>query len=648
MRIREKHFLFLLLSLIGQLAAAQKLNYEHFDNESGLTNSFVNTINKGVNGYIFVGTGEGLFRYDGFEFIKFDKKSGLSENIIESSFQDSRGRLWFGHKNGGITIYNGEAFRILPMGPYTDSKIVDFSEDSEGNIWAASQSDGILRFDEELNIAQFANGFEDYVLHTIEILDNNLCLAGSDMGALRFSLPREKNENINVEMILEVPLTNVYSMAVKKVGEEILVAADDEGVFSISLKSGEITVEEILPEMELDRFQFYSISCDPSGELWLGTRGKSLWKIEFENENRLEPSLVNYNDEEQNTWIGSFGQGLYKLEPSPVVFYSYEKTADEDDIHSVYFHEDEYWLGGHGRILNTRPNPGHIIREYNTQNSGIPRDKITSLVQDEDGSLWFGTRNSGLYRKAASDTVFQKINLERGSLADIINDLEIYRGKVCVATSSGLFILNDEEVENHLTVASGLPHNSVKALAVFRGELWIAAKGSLLSKWSGEELITVNVPVDDRLMQASTLETTEDDGLMISTLGNGVLMLDSLDQWSHFLREDGLYSDFCYSITKSRNNRIWVGHNGGLSYYDPSEGWQIFKETEDMDCATYSNAIHADQENNVAIGTDKGLLYYISSKDAKNMVEPELVVSKVSISDSTYDHNGGIDLRQIE
>ncbi|MFZ6052675.1 two-component regulator propeller domain-containing protein [Halocola ammonii] len=655
-----RQFLFLLLFLIAQNTFAQKLNYEHFDNESGLTNSFVNTINKGAKGYLFIGTGEGLFRYDGFEFVKFDKNSGLSENIIECSFQDSKGRLWFGHKNGGITIYNGHSFRVLPMGPYADSKIVDFTEDESGNIWAASQSDGILRFDSELSIRQFVNGFEDYVLHTLEILESDLCIAGSDMGALKFTLPSENNEVIDVQMIMEVPLTNIYSMVKRE--DQLILAADDEGVFSVSSSSENegLVVDEILPELDLDRFQFYSVSCSPSGDLWLATRGKSLWKIEFENENKSEPSLINYNeenslgalniktvftDEEKNAWVGSFGQGLYKLKPSPVVFYSYGKGAEDDDIHSVYFQDNEYWLGGHGRLLNTRTNPGHVTREYNAENSGLPRDKITSLVKDSAGNLWLGTRNSGLFRKLNSDTVFEKIQLERGSLAEIINDLEIFNDKLCVATGSGLFILEGEKIIDHLTVASGLPHNSVKALATYKGELWVAAKGSLLSRWTGKELISMNVPVDDRLMQTSSLETTHDESLLVSTLGNGVLTLDSLGKWSHFLREDGLYSDFCYSLTKSSDGKIWVGHNGGLSFMLPGKGWQIFEETEDMDCATYSNAMYSDRENNVAIGTDKGLLYYTASKDAKNTVEPELIISEVVISDSVYNYTEGIDLR---
>jgi ligand-binding sensor domain-containing protein/serine phosphatase RsbU (regulator of sigma subunit) len=654
-----KYFFTLACFLAGHLLLGQKLSYEHLDSESGLSNPFVNTINKGVNGYIFIGTGEGLFRYNGFEFVSFDKEDGLSEDIIESSFEDSEGNLWLGHKNGGITIYNGESFRVLPLEPYTESKIVGFTEDAEGNIWAASQNDGLLRFDKDFNIWQFVSGFEDFALHCISVLNDEVCIAGSDMGAVFFSLPNDKNQSINVEMILDVPLTNVHSMTYRKDEKELIVAADDEGLFAVSASGDQIIVEELFPELELDRFQYYNISLDPSGRLWLGTRGNSLWQLQFGDQNNQKPSLINYNEEnslgadnvkaiftdnEGNTWVGSFGKGLYKLEPTPLVFCTYGKSADEDDIFSVYHQNDEYWLGGLGRVYQTRTNLGHLIKEFNTKN-GIPRDKVTCLIGDSLGNLWMGTRSSGLFLKTAGDTLFQKVELARGSLANIINDLEVHNGKLFVATSSGLFILENSEVIDHLTVASGLPHNSVKAMAIFQEELWIAAKGSLLSKWTEDGLESVNVPVDDRLMQISTLVPTSDGELIITTLGNGVIILNANNEWQHFVRENGLLSDYCYSAIKTKNNRIWVGHNGGLSFYEKSSGWQVFKETEDLDCSTYSGAIFTDRESNVAVGTDQGLLYYISARDVINHIEPSVLLTNVSISDSSYNYKNEINLK---
>lgn len=638
-------------------ALGQKLMYKKFDSQSGLSNPFINTINKGSKGYLFIGTGDGLFRYDGFSFDRFGVSDGMAENIIECSFTDSDGKLWLGHKNGGITLYNGEAFRVLPMAPYTKSKIVGFSEDEAGNVWVASQNEGVLRIDQNYNIWQFKSGFSDFAIHSIEILSENKCVAGSDMGAIWFELPTNKNASIEVVMIDEIPLTNIYSMVRVDGKSQIIATADDEGLFKVTNSQTGVDVKPYMEELELDRFQYYDISISQNGDLWLGTRGESLWQVQFEDSLQEGGSLLNFNesnslgvdnvksvysDNEGNTWVGSFGQGLFKLEQSPISLYTFDKSNNENGIFSIFQDGNDYWLGGFGVLHQTSSNPGYLERSF-TDGNGLPLDKITEVIKDEQENLWLGTRSSGVYLKTAGDTIFNKVPLEKDNLSDVVYGLVFFEGKLHVATGSGLFILDDRKVEKQLTVRDGLPHNTVKALAIHDGELWLAAKGSLLSKLSDGELSSVAVPINDRLMEASSIRSSR-NGLLLATLGNGVFKFTKDGDWLHFLKADGLYSDYCYSVLEDQKGNIWVGHNGGVSHLTDGK-WSVFEETEKLDCTFHPGAIHADAQNNLSFGTDQGLLYYLESRDVPNTVEPNVIIKEVEVSDSLYAFEDGINLK---
>src|SRR5450759_317526 len=89
----------LFLPLIGQY------NYfRQYGPVDGLDNSFLYSINQDENGYLWVGTAEGLYRFNGFEFQYFTDQDSLAENFITTIYKDFSGGLWLGHMNGGICL----------------------------------------------------------------------------------------------------------------------------------------------------------------------------------------------------------------------------------------------------------------------------------------------------------------------------------------------------------------------------------------------------------------------------------------------------------------------------------------------------------------------------------------------------------------
>ncbi len=129
---------------------AQTLNLSQFGIEEGLPQSSVYTMLQDKSGNIWVGTMNGVSRYNGLNFENFNKKDGLAENRVTSSCTDKDGNIWFGHWSGGITKYDVKTKKfaeVLP-GKYKLSKtITSILSDKKGSIWFGTEGQGLLKLE---------------------------------------------------------------------------------------------------------------------------------------------------------------------------------------------------------------------------------------------------------------------------------------------------------------------------------------------------------------------------------------------------------------------------------------------------------------------------------------------------------------------
>ncbi len=147
------------LILFSFLLKAQEYKFNLYDQEKGLSDNFINTIDQDVNGYLIVGTSQGVGFYDGTEFHMMTTEDNLVDNNISTSFKDSKGNIWFGHNQGGITKYYDEKFEIIHPGEGISSIINGIQEDSKGNIWFSTQSFGLFYRGEDDKVNFFNQKF---------------------------------------------------------------------------------------------------------------------------------------------------------------------------------------------------------------------------------------------------------------------------------------------------------------------------------------------------------------------------------------------------------------------------------------------------------------------------------------------------------
>src|SRR5262249_47432143 len=93
----------LVLPLVPIQASAQRLHVRHYDMGTGLAHNRVNCFHQDAKGYLWLGSWEGLSRFDGYRFVNYDMRDGLGHVLINSIAEDRKGRLWFGTNGGGVS-----------------------------------------------------------------------------------------------------------------------------------------------------------------------------------------------------------------------------------------------------------------------------------------------------------------------------------------------------------------------------------------------------------------------------------------------------------------------------------------------------------------------------------------------------------------
>ena len=364
--------------------------------EEGLPSLSVSTVVQTPDGYLWVGTTEGLARFDGVRFKIFDRWNtpAFRLNEIRSLFVDSRGALWIGFAGSGVVVWAHDEF--VAVGP-SDLVAVKFAEDPEGvllgtdrGLFRRRHENGAL-FEPVASTGKLAGRL--IVGLQIDRLERTW-LSASEAGV--FWLEDGK---------LHGPLSFGNS---PHAGDEVTtLVLDDEGnpVFSTAHGSFTYSGQEVIRIAEPDgdlQEQQYGQLVDRAGALWATSalRGQSrrVWggvQETFPASHRVADGRFSpmFEDREGNLWFGSWTQGLLRLSDGPLVSYSKSEGMSSDAARTLL--EDAsgaIWVGttsGLNRIAG-----GEVATFQRPQHFADARDLnwIYALAEEGDGGLALGTR----------------------------------------------------------------------------------------------------------------------------------------------------------------------------------------------------------------------------------------------------------------
>jgi serine phosphatase RsbU (regulator of sigma subunit) len=293
-------------------------------------------------------------------------------------------------------------------------------------------------------------------------------------------------------------------------------------------------------------------------------------------------------------------------------------------------------MGGTGKLVRVVSGINGRTMEFGSAN-GIPDDRITALFRD-DGILWIGTGNNGLYRMVIGSGVARRYHYSENSLENTINAIDGGNGTLWVATNNGILDINKSTgAIQRFGTSDGLPHNSIRDVFVdSRGTAWIATSSNGLYALNSDRSISITGP-SGLLLEFVSITEDEFGNLWAATADNGVFKFVA-DTLEYFSTGQGLKSASCYSIVNDGEGGIWVGHRLGLSKIDVEQGIVISMGTEagiNGDCQP--NAADVTEEGVLIFGTSEGLLKYDIEKERRNLTPPVTNITSVIISDREYD-----------
>ena len=638
----------IILSFFYTTCFSQIYNFRTYTEDNGLPQNYIYSISQSKNGFLYLSTGNGFAAFGGNKFKSFTIKDSLCENFVNIHFTDSKGIIWLGHYQNGISFLKNNKFYKIRKSETLGSKVISFAEDKQQNIWFIVQGKGLYYIDSTLQI-QKPSFNEEYFFNCICIDNTGKLITGTDNGLLIFDIKNKLKPEL-LSNIIELENKNVKFITCDATSNgHFWIAIPGEGIFGIKQYKTTYKLSlRITTDLNSLTKNILSIYSDQSSNLWVSIADEGLRKIKFSNNNDFYTvSTINKvnglpdlyiqsicQDYENNMWFGTFGAGLIEM---PIEKFSFFKPEFNSNISSILIDNSyEIFLGTSNGLLLYNKADSSKTKLFNSIN-GFVNDKINAIFKDKSGTIWIGTDKNGIYNLDTKSWVFS--NFSKQNKLDILSINSITQNldrQILVGTRDGAYFINPKTFETVLiTTYEGLLHNNVNSIYCDkRNRIWFCSNGAPPYYLEKNEFNALkNIPT------ISVSSVVEDiNGLIwISTEGDGVFSYDG-ENIRNFRVEDGLMSNFCYSIVCNNINEIWLTHKNGLTCiknsgnsilrFGKSDGL-LFNENN-------SNSYFKDIKGNLWFGTTEGLVFYNSDKNTNKIIEPRAEILQITLNNIKF------------
>jgi signal transduction histidine kinase/ligand-binding sensor domain-containing protein len=536
--------------------------------EHGLPQDTVRAIAQTKDGYLWLGTDEGLAQFDGYDFTVYNKENGaLPSNSVAALWAARDGSLWIGTL-GGLTRYrDGKFTTFAQQEGLGDTSVNSITEDRSGAIWAAA---GIY-------VSRFQNGkftnFSPKQGLPIEALRVIYCGRDGQIYVAGFGGVAQYDGDRFVSVIGPSDIGDIVSTLMQDREGNLWVA----GSFGILVRSpsGKLRLYQSKDGLP-DNF-VRSLWEDRDGNLWAGTNG-GLARMEngrfvsnpWANSRERDWVRCIYEDTEGNLWVG-MNSGLNRLRDDLFSIYGESEGLPSDEPTTVYQdRRGRIWVGFHDRGL-VQLAGGRPVQIYTTKD-GLPSNEIFSIREDYQGDLLIATRE-GPSRMHDGHFVNQVVNdpLNRRAVFDFFEDRE---RRLWVASPGGVSERKDGHSRNVIPGGSLLNNDAVVLCETRDGSLWAGSYGEGLWRLKNGKprLYTMSDGLSSD--QIRSLLEDSDGTLWIGTFGGG---LDALrdGHFVHVTAHDGLLSDNISHVEDDGHGSLWLSTTRGICRVRKQEIWNL-------------------------------------------------------------------------
>ncbi len=548
---------------------------------------FVRTIAQDQNGFMWFGSSEGLFRFDGHKFLSFHHDNSLpnslSSDVVSRIIIDKEQRLWVATYGGGLNLYREDSQDFSQFSTknknalLTNDTVNALFEDSEGKVWVGTE-----------------NG-----LNVISKKNND------------WSIKKIKQEAGNVYSLTH----NTVHSIIETQEQQIWVGTNGGGISIFDIKGQFIrSLGNTKTKFKNNAIQFInSLHYDLLGYIWIGTGENGLFKYdpkmnEFEqfkfDEADPKSILSNtiesiYQDSQKNIWIGT-DKGLLVYDKKENNFLRYQHSPSNpyslsSDFVITFFEDNKnmMWVGTFSGVNRWDPNMATFSQYSSQTNPELKNNNITSFAQFNGDSIYFSTYNGGIYQLSIKSNKITRVELNAYFSDYRVMTLFADKNTLWVGTrAAGLFAVD-------------INNNSIKA---YRHD----AKNSFsLSANSVTDIIK-----------------DKSGNLWVSTFHRGVNKLNENGLFTRFelsteTPEIGPSSNHILQLLEDEQGYIWLAtYGGGISRFNPSNRSFVHIKHDDNDPSSISSDLawimFEDKDKNLWIGTQASGMNILSRENILN------------------------------
>lgn len=680
-------FVFLIFICIGAISNAQTSNpsYSVHDIylESQSIGDEVYVTFQDSKGYLWIGTDNGVRKYDGYTFKQYNHdpndSQSIGSNFVFSIMQDSNGQLWF-TGNNNISLYDQKTETFTVYNSPDGNIMRTIIEGHDGLIWFGGDKSPLYALDPSTG----------NIVHSIP-------LAKSRLFDIRSIIRGNKNESLIIASgnglfrlnTVNLQLENIALPANFILGRETIRQAiiDTNKHLWVATNQGVLLfdpfgklIEHFTSTSKNDSShhliqlvddEIWSVFQDSNETIWFGTEKKGVYQYNQKSQHfyhfqssidevSMLPLGTNYNiyeDDQHSIWITFNTFGIRRLSKNLKKFNTLKRMPENENSLSMNNVLDlfeattgDIYIATDGGGLNKyNPVTGEYVHFLNDPNDpkSISSDSVLSIAQGKDEQLWVGTWSGGLNlldtqtgqfsriqhsnksdnkHGLANNNIFRIETLHDGRLLLSVWTLGMQIYDPAANTFESYFVENNEPT-------SGIRNSAINDFAkASANKYWLGGV-------SGLELFDVDTKQFTYHLSEQQVGTiydvlpTASDEVWLAT-SNGLVLYNPLTKSvKKYRKADGLSDNFVVSLERDLYGHIWIGTRTGLSQFKPeSQTFQNYDLGDGLAGMQYNRFSHLKTSTGeIYFGSVNGISIFNPSRLPKNTAKPNIVITSVEL-----------------
>jgi signal transduction histidine kinase/ligand-binding sensor domain-containing protein/DNA-binding response OmpR family regulator len=585
-------FLVCLLGIAKPVVALETLRFERISDRDGLSQNTVRSIMQDSKGFVWLGTINGLNRYNGKEFIVMLPQTGnfasIADNRIRSLMEDSYGYIWIRTTANIFYCYDSRLERFVDYAPTDKQKNFSHVQTfSNGDVWLWGTGGGCCRIQhKEGTLQSLQFGVSELGSQVIAFVHEDSfrhIYIGSSAGLFRldgeklirlstesFAFVHESGNRLyfindqhivpfnikqqRMERTIRYPeQTTIGLNATTMLNEDIVLIATKANILAFDCRQMKFNSTEML--FNGQPVTNASFLTDNKGHKWVYNISGNVWRQvadnHFEKINLIPSNILStidaerydiYHDSRNIIWITTYGNGLFSL-----------------DINN------------------------HKTYHYTVDNSDLPTNYLLCVTEDKSGEIWVGTEFAGISKISLTNYPVQifypaaEDNHDRSNAVRLIH--EDSQKRFWIGTRSGYLYLYDaslKKITSH-KIDGGLPFCMTEDK---QGNMWLGTRGNgiIVFPPSGHAA-TQHYQLHDIALQNVSSNNVFDilldskNRIWAASFGGGLHYVD-INKPEIVFRQINMRTvnqDMVRVVIQDRTGMIWAGTNEGVNVFNPDE-----------------------------------------------------------------------------